>query len=122
MSSSKSNLSNESSRSNLLTLSEDSESDLKSHRANLYYKKFISKLGFLFRIDTQDLDSLYHKIVECVDKGQGFTQSNDTDINELIEMAKQLKHNHSLLKNMVEVLDQRFLRQNQHTKNGTVHP
>ena len=27
----------------------------------------------------------------------------------MIELAKQLKYNHSLLKNMVEILDQRFL-------------
>lgn len=73
MSSSKSNKSNDSSRSNLLTLSQDSSSsEMRSHQANIYYQKFISKLGFLFRIDTKDLDALYNKIVECVDSSEGF--------------------------------------------------
>lgn len=46
----------------------------------MYYKKFISKLGFLFRIDTQDLDALYNKIVQCVNESDGFTSSDDADI------------------------------------------
>ncbi len=81
MSLSRSNISNESSHSNLLTLSQDShEIEARAQTANLYYKRFISKLGFLFRVDTQDLDALYSKIVECVQEGEGFLGAGDADI------------------------------------------
>jgi hypothetical protein len=85
MSLARSNISNDSSRSNILTLSQDSNSSaMKSHAVNVYYSKFISRLNQFFRIDTQDLDILYNKIVECVNESDRFTKSDDADINELI--------------------------------------
>lgn len=61
---SRSNTSNDSSRSNILTLSQDSESEemTANEKVNLYYRKFIDKLGSLFHVDYGDLDELYLKI------------------------------------------------------------
>lgn len=50
--------------------------------------------------------------MECINEGDGLMQSNDADVNELIELAGKLEYNHGLLKNMVEILDQRFLKKN----------
>ena len=44
------------------------------------YKKFIAKLGLLFHIDPEDLDQLYYKIEECVDKNGNIEDASDQDI------------------------------------------
>jgi hypothetical protein len=45
-----------------------------------------------------------------VNENENFAKSDDTDIGELIELAGKLKDSHNLLKNMVEILNQRFMR------------
>ena len=107
-----SNHSNGSSNSNLLTLSRSSASSGEGS-ANNYYRKFISKVGQLFKMDSGDLDALYGKIVQCVNESEQFNCSGDADIAEIIQIAQNLKHGHNLLKNMVEVLDNRFLKNNE---------
>ena len=107
---SQSNISYGSSHSNLLTLSRSSSSSSSSATANHYYRKFITKLGLLFKMDNHDLDALYGKIVECVNESESFSTSDDADIAEMVQIAKNLKKSHNILKNMVEVLDNRFLR------------
>lgn len=68
-------------------------------------------------MDSQDLDLLYDKIVQCVNESEKFIKSNDNDINELIEKAEEIESNNSILKNIVEVLDQKYLKNNQLSKN-----
>lgn len=68
-------------------------------------------------MDSQDLDLLYDKIVQCVNESERFIKSNDNDINELIEKAEEIESNNSILKNIVEVLDQKYLKNNQLSKN-----
>ena len=42
-------------------------------------------------MDNHDLDSLYGKIVECVNESESFSTSDDADIAEMIHIAKNLK-------------------------------
>lgn len=53
-----------------------------------------------------------------MDEGHGFSGTDDADIGDLIELARKLKDNHSMLRNMVEVLDRRFLRKGGNGENG----
>lgn len=88
---SQSNVSYGSSHSNLLTLSRSSSSSGGSSAANQYYRKFISKLGLLFKMDNNDLDALYGKIIQCVNESEHFTSSDDADIAEMVKIAQNLK-------------------------------
>ena len=76
---SQSNISYGSSHSNILTLSRSS-SGSSSVTANEYYAKFIGKLGSLFKMENNDLDKLYGKIVQCVNESDNFARSDDADI------------------------------------------
>lgn len=58
--------------------------------------------------DPADLDTLYKKVEQCVKITNGSV--SDKDVNQLIEIAQQLKNNHNLLKGMVKVLDEACVR------------
>jgi hypothetical protein len=76
----RSNISNSSSRSHLLTLSQDSNcKELHANPMNTLYRKFIGRLSELFRIGSQDLDLLYNKIVQCANESESFAKSNDAE-------------------------------------------